>query len=197
MQLRKNKKEKEELISIFAKNIEQLINNHHTDGTYINTYSYVEIDGLPVDILIQKDFDANKYTFKIKITNNIIFLNNNNNNNNEDDEIILILWTGFNNIQNILEKIEIIKKNYKLVEHSLLSPEEIEKLNITRSFFPIPSDKKCSVCHKSTIEYTVCKHPICFRCRYNCIASNKDTCPICNLGKLNRFPNELIFHDPI
>ena len=33
MQLRKNKKEKEELISIFAKNIEQLINNHHTDFT--------------------------------------------------------------------------------------------------------------------------------------------------------------------
>ena len=186
-------KEKKELLSTFVENIEELLNTQHRNGTYITCYTYVEIDGLPVDISIEKENEGkNVYTFKIKIVNNTIFLDD----TTTKDEILLLSWTGFNTIESILEKIEIVKKDYKLVDHHILSPKDIEDLKIKRTLFPIPTDKNCSVCNETTIEYTVCKHPICFRCRYNCIATNIHTCPICNFGKLNRFPNELIYHDP-
>jgi len=132
------------------------------------------------------------YLLKIKIVNNVIFLDD----NNKDEELILLKSNEINTIEEVLEYIEDIKKNYKLVDHQLLSPNQIKNIKTKRTFFPIPTDKNCSVCNEPTIEYTLCKHPICFRCRYNSIASNKHTCPICNFGKLNRFPNELIYHDP-
>jgi hypothetical protein len=183
--------DKTKLISTFAENIEQLLDSQHRNGTYINCYSYVEIDGLPVDILISKENNG-KYTFKIKIVNNTIFLDD----DNKNDELFLFTSFEFNNIETILEQIEIVKKDHTFLDHDIISPKQIENIKIQRTFFPIPTDKNCSVCNEPTVEYTVCKHPICFRCRYNCIATNKHTCPICNFGKLNRFPNELIYHDP-
>lgn len=192
---KKNIIDKTEVISTFAENIQQLLDSVHRDGTYITCYSYVEIDGLPVDISIEKKNKSrykDVYVLQIKIVNNTIFLDD----NNKDDELILFKSNEINTIKNVLEYIEEIKKDYKLVDHTIFSPEEIEKIKIKRTFFPIPADKYCSVCNEPTIEYTVCKHPICFRCRYNCIATNIHTCPICNFGKLNRFPNELIYHDP-
>jgi hypothetical protein len=193
-----NKKElidNTEVISTFAENIKILLDTEHRDGTYITCYSYVEIDGLPVDILIEKKNKGrykDVYLLKMKIVNNAIFLDDDNN----KDDLLLLKSNEINTIENVLEYIEDIKKDYKLVDHNILSPKQIENIKIKRSFFPIPEDKNCSVCNEPTIEYTVCKHPICFRCRYNCIATNKHTCPICNFGKLNRFPNELIYHDP-
>lgn len=192
---KKNIIDKDKLISTFAENIKILLDTEHRDGTYITCYSYVEIDGLPVDILIEKKNKGrykDVYLLKMKIVNNAIFLDDNNN----DDELLLLKSNEINTIENVLEYIEDIKKDYKLVDHSILSPTQIENTKTKRTFFPIPTDKNCSVCNEPTIEYTVCKHSICFRCRYNCIATNKHTCPICNFGKLNRFPNELIYHDP-
>jgi hypothetical protein len=49
---KKNIIDKTEVISTFAENIQQLLDSVHRDGTYITCYSYVEIDGLPVDISI-------------------------------------------------------------------------------------------------------------------------------------------------
>ena len=188
--------DKTEVISTFAENIEQLLDTEHRDGTYITCYSYVEIDGLPVDILIEKKNKGrykDVYLLKMKIVNDVIFLDNN---DNKEEELLLLKSNEINTIETVLEYIEKIKKDYKLVDHTIFSPKGIEDLKIKRTFFPISTDKNCSVCDEATVEYTVCKHPICFRCRYNCIATNKHTCPICNFGKLNRFPNELIYHDP-
>jgi hypothetical protein len=184
--------DKEEVISTFAENIEQLLDTEHRDGTYITCYSYVEIDGLPVDILIEKKNKGrykDVYLLKMKIVNNAIFLDNN---DNKEEELLLLKSNEINTIEHVLEYIEEIKKDYKLVDHSIFSPTQIENLNIKRTFFPIPADKYCSVCNEPTIEYTVCKHPICFRCRYACIVSKNDTCPICRKGKLKRFPDELM-----
>jgi len=182
-----------ELFSTFAENIEKLLDTEHRSSTHITCHTYVEIDGLPVDILVEKENKGkNVYRFKIKIVNNTIFLDD----DNTDDKLYLFTSFEFNSIVTILERIEIVKRDYKFIDHNILSPKQIENINIKRIFFPIPSDKNCSVCNEPTIEYTVCKHPICFRCRYNSIATNKHTCPICNFWKLNRFPNELIYHDP-
>lgn len=184
-------KQKAELISSFARHIENLLNTEHKEGTYMNIYTEIVIDGLPVDILIEKQ-NSRKYKLKIKVKNDIIKLND----DNTDYEICLLVWSNFNTLEKLLETIEIIERDFKLIDHTFLSPEQIEDINIKRTLFPMPSDKTCSVCNTPTVEYTVCKHPICFKCRYNCIDSNMHTCPICNFGKLNLFPNELIYHDP-
>ena len=187
-------KEKEEVLSSFTRNIQELLDTEHRNGTYINYGSYVEIDGLPVDILIEKIIkEKNKFTYllKIKIANDVIFLDDNDN----EEELILLKSYEMRTIQEVLEYIEELKEDCKFIDHHLLDSTQFKNLNIKRTFFPIPADKTCSVCNEATIEYTVCKHPICFRCRYNCIAANKHTCPVCNFGKLNRFPNELICHD--
>ena len=111
------------------------------------------------------------------------------------NHIILLERKDFSTITDLLKTIKIVKRDYKLINHDFLSPESVEYVNLQRIFFPIPTDKNCSVCYEFTTEYTVCRHPICFRCRYKCIESNKQTCPICREGKLKRFPNELAYLD--
>jgi len=51
---KKNIIDQSKLISTFAENIQVLLDTEHRDGTYISCYTCVEIDGLPVDILIEK-----------------------------------------------------------------------------------------------------------------------------------------------
>ena len=190
----KETEEEKALFSKYAKLTENLLNkDEYRHGTYINYYSYTEIDELPVDILVKKIKDdyTDKYTygFLITIKNNIIFLDETTN------HIILLELKDFSTITDLLNTIKFVKRDYKLIEHDFLSPESVEYVNMQRIFFPIPTDKNCSVCYEFTSEYTVCRHPICFRCRYKCIASNKKTCPICREGELERFPNELTYLD--
>ena len=181
--------EEKAFLSKYAKRIKKLLNTQHQTGTHINAFTYTEIDGLPVDILVRKEKEKQTYMFIIRIKNNIIFLDKN------ATQINLLEWNEFRTITDLLKTIKIVKRDYKLIEHTILSPQEIEYMKMQRIFFPIPTDKNCSVCYEFTSEYTVCCHPICFRCRYKCIASNKKTCPICREGKLERFPSELTYLD--
>ena len=82
-----------------------------------------------------------------------------------------------------------MKKSYKLIEHELMSPDKIQFVKTQRRIYPLSPDKIC------TIEYTVCNHPICFRCRYTCIISDNIMCPICRDGELKVFPTELASED--
>jgi len=179
-----------------------VIDDYDTEeGINICNDSYVEIDGIPVDIfIIKKKISYNyKYNCKIIIKNSLIFLNNDADVDDEDEEdkdeeiegVILFERTAYTDIRTLLEDIEVFK-TYKFIDHKLLYPEDMEYIIMQRSFFPIPVDKNCSVCYEPTNEYTVCKHPICFRCRYSCIVSKNVTCPICRKGKLERFPDELM-----
>lgn len=198
---KEKEKEKEELLLTFAENIKNVIDDYKSEtGINICSDSYVEIDGIPVDIYIIK---AKKYpckfNCKIIIKNSLIFLNNDADVDDEEEEdkdeeiegIILFERTGYTDIRTLLEDVEVFK-TYKFIDHKLLYPEDMEYIIMQRSFFPIPADKNCSVCYEPTNEYTVCKHPICFRCRYACIKSKNVTCPICRKGKLKRFPDELM-----
>ena len=181
--LTEEEKEKEEFLSKYAEILEKRVNGNFPHHTNINHYSYVEIDGVSVDFWVEKETD-NTYSFSITVVDNIIKKNN-------LDIIILLQLKDFKDIRTLLQQIEIVKRDYKLIEHNILSPEDIEYIRMQRTFFPIPTDKNCSVCYESTNEYTICRHPICFRCRYKCISSNMNACPICRENNLKRFPNEL------
>lgn len=195
-------KKKEELLLTFAENIKNVIDDYNSEeGVNICNDSYVEIDGIPVDIfIIKKKISYNyKYNCKIIIKNSLIFLNNDADVDDEEEDIkdeeiegiLLFERTGYTDIRTLLEDVEVFK-TYKFIDHKLLYPEDMEYIIMQRSFFPIPADKNCSVCYEPTNEYTVCNHPICFRCRYACIKSKNVTCPICRKGKLERFPDELM-----
>jgi hypothetical protein len=179
----------------FAKRIEKLISKEHArNGTNINYHSYIEIDGLPVDIFVKKEEKNKEHTYKFSITiaGNIICLDK-----PTTKQLHLLVWDEFDTVQEVLKQIKIVKRDYKLIDHYLLSPSEIKYVNMQRTFFQIPTDNHCSVCNLPTKEYTICRHPICFRCRYKCIVSNNHTCPICRTGELKRFPNELIILDVV
>jgi len=194
-------KKKEQLLTTFSENIKNVIDDYNYEtGINICSDSYVEIDGIPVDIFIIKKKISYPYKFncKIIIKNSLIFLNNDADVDDEEEDkeeetegVILFERTGYTDIRTLLEDVEVFK-TYKFIDHKLLYPEDMEYIMMQRSFFPIPVDKNCSVCYEPTNEYTVCKHPICFRCRYACIVSKNDTCPICRKGKLKRFPDELM-----
>ena len=200
---KEKEKKKEKLLTTFAENIKNVIDDYDSkEGINICSDSYVEIDEIPVDIFIIKtkiSYNYYKYNCKIIIKNSLIFLNNDAEVDDEEEEnkdeeiegVLLFERTGYTDIRTLLEDIEVFK-TFKFIDHKLLYPEDMEYIIMQRSFFPIPVDKNCSVCYEPTNEYTVCKHPICFRCRYACIKSKNDTCPICRKGKLKRFPDELM-----
>jgi len=179
----KEEEDKEEFLSKYAEILEKRVNGNSPYRTNINHYSYVEIDGVSVDFWVEKETD-NTYSFFITVVDDII-------KKNDFNSIILLQIKDFKDIRSLLQQIEIVKRDYKLIEHNILSPEDIEYVRMQRTFFQIPTDKNCSVCFESTNEYTICRHPICFHCRYKCVSSNINACPICRENNLKRFPNEL------
>jgi len=115
--------------------------------------------------------------------------------NRNDRDISLHSGNEFKTVLSILEHIDDVKNNYKLIDCELKSPNNTKFIKLQRKIYPIPTDKNCSVCYEPTTEYTVCKHPICFRCRHTCIMSNNLVCPICRDGELRVFPTELSYED--
>ena len=178
----------EDSLSKFAKLIEVQIENLDSDEIYttITRHTYLEIEGMQVDIHIGKEKYKDTYTYYINFQNII-----SNNKEQTDQSIYSYRKDGCKNVLSILEDIEEIKTYYKFLEQELLSPQQMKYAKMQRTFFPIPPEKNCSVCYETTHQYTVCKHPICFRCRYTCIQKNNLMCPICRKEELKIFPTEL------
>jgi hypothetical protein len=178
----------EDSLSKFAKLIEAHIENLDSDKTYANItrHTYLEIDGMQVDVYIKKEKYKDTYTYHINFQHFI-----SNDEEQSDRSIYSYRKDGCKNVLSILEDIEEIKTYYKFLEQELLSPQKMKYAKMQRTFFPIPPEKNCSVCYETTHQYTVCKHPICFRCRYTCIQKNNLMCPICREEELKIFPSEL------
>ena len=170
--------------------IENKIKNLEPRYTYttVNSHTHIEIDGIPVTIYIGKDRNKDTYKFQMIAEYGNI---KSEDTCRDDRDIAIHSGNAYKNVLSILEHIEEVKNSYKLIDNELLSPKTMELIKLQRKIYPIPSDKNCSVCYEPTIEYTVCKHPICFRCRYTCIRSNNILCPICRNGELKLFPTEL------
>ena len=190
--------EREYITILFAKSIENYILNSDYAYNRINYYSHVEIDKIPIYIYIGK-FKKGTYYFYISVSEDVVFLDG----KKKSDRDSIYVYTPrmenkkyiFNDVISILNKIEEIKNNYKWMENRLICPKEMEYCKLQRVYFPTPSDKNCSVCYEYTSQYTVCKHPICFQCRYKCLVSNNHYCPICKTGELKRLPSEFSCDD--
>ena len=174
----------------YAKEMEKNIKDLKTPytSTCLNSYTCIEIDGIPVTIYVGKEKGKNTYLFQIIAEGSGI---QSEDTDRYDKDIALLSGNAFKNVLSILKHIEEVIKSYKLIEHELKCPNQIQFIKTQRRIYPLSPDKNCSVCYEPTIEYTICKHPICFRCRYTCIISDNIMCPICRNGELKVFPTEL------
>jgi len=181
----------EDSLSKFAKLIELQLEKLEVDLHFVNicNYTYTVIDGICVYIYVRKEPFKLTYSYHITFSQHYAISDNE---ELEDRYICSLKKKGCKTIQSILEEIEEVKTYYKFMEHDLLSPEDMKYAKMQRVYFPMPPDKKCSVCYEPTFQYTVCNHLICFRCRYTCIDSGNFMCPICRKKELKLFPNELV-----
>lgn len=158
----------------------------------ITHHTIVIIDDVPVEIFVGKEDDKkNKYSYYI--TNDKLVSSREDCKDTDEEDIKFIEIEDVSTLVELLTHLEEVKKTYRFIEHKLVSPSEYEFAKNQRIFFPIPSDKCCSVCYDSTIEYSICNHPICFKCRMKCIMSEKDSCPLCRGEKLSVFPDVLTY----
>ena len=178
----------------YSKKTEKKIKNLEPPDAYIclNSHTNVEIDGILVNIYIGKEKDENTYQLQMIAKGSDI---KSEDTERDDRDIPLYSSNGFNTVLSILEDIEEVKNSYKLMEHELMSPRKMERIKLQRKIYPLSSNYNCSVCYEPTVEYSICKHPICFRCRYTCIRSDNLVCPICRKGDLKLFPTELAGED--
>jgi hypothetical protein len=181
-------KEDEDIYSIFAELIEMRIENKNPEFDLVNITNHTEIsiDGILVDIWVDKEDGLYNY----RICSTIIYLDGD---DDDDDveEVILYEKHDFDTLLNLQKDIHDVIKTHRLLEHNLLSPTEFEFAKFQRKCFPLSSDKSCCVCYEPTLEYTICKHSICYRCREKCVFNKNFTCPICREENLNAFPDQL------
>jgi hypothetical protein len=189
----KKKDEEKNRIANFAKVLEeQLVIALTTDNTIIKIthHTFVILDDVWVDIFVGKE--KNKYSYYItncKLTPS----NKIDDEDDSDNDIKFLEKEDFPTLVKLLTDLEEVKKTYRFIEHKLVSPSEYEFAKNQRIFFPISSDKSCPICYDSTIEYTTCNHPICFKCRMKCVLSEKNACPLCRETNLSIFPQTLTY----
>jgi hypothetical protein len=149
----------------------------------LNRYSVIEIDEVNVDVYIYvnpfNNINGKKYGLKIYSQN--VYYQNDNNKILESDE--------YDNIRDVLTLLIKINNEYVFMDYFLLSPYELKHAKVQRKMFPLSLNHSCSVCHESTLETTLCNHPICYKCRELCISKGKNTnCPICRSVCLDIYP---------
>jgi hypothetical protein len=113
--------------------------------------------------------------------------------NESDHNLIFLERENFKTVLDLLIDIKVVMNSYHFLDHRLLSPDELIFAKLQRSFFPLSKEYECSVCYECTNEVTMCYHPICFKCRIQCIEKNKLQCPICRKKNLKHFPTGLTF----
>jgi hypothetical protein len=199
---------KEELVIIKKKKAMYILSNiiektfqRNPNKMYnLTKYTLFEIDEIKADIYISidqktKDNIIPSYYYKI-ISKNIYEIDDDASEEEEEDktkDLVIYDNYGFDTIISVLEDIDFVKKNYKILDYYLLSPENMEEAIAQREFIPISQDKICTVCYEPTIEYTTCKHSICLKCREKCIVQGNKLCPICRNSDLCIYPTiELI-----
>jgi len=168
--------------------IETYLESNKEDSYNLTKYTLSIIDEVECEIFVYLDYHENPYNYYYKIfAKNIEYESN----GSLEKDFLLYESACFTNVFFLLENIKKVEHTYKLLDYYLLSPEKMLEAKTQRAFIPIHSDKVCSVCYDSTLEYTICKHSICLKCRDKCIVQGKTTCPICRGSNLSIYPNTL------
>jgi len=184
---KKEEKKKEDNICLqFIESIEkELLTCDAEKYICISNFTSIIIDGIEIDIHIRKYNNTYEYrmqTFKIEFTRN-----------ERDFYLTFLDKENFKTLLDLLIDIKVVMKSFHFLDHRLLSPDSLNFAKLQRSFFTLSKDNECSICYECTNEYTMCRHPICFQCRFSCIKQNNSLCPICREDNLKTFPEELTF----
>jgi len=89
----------------------------------------------------------------------------------------------YTSIRHALELVKKIKTEYRIYDGELCSTLTYKMLKLEESVLPYSDDEQCSICYVNTSNTTPCKHPICLRCRQECIMQCKLDCPVCREKK--------------
>ena len=192
------KEVEEDNYAIFAELIDIKIEEKPQKYNYhcITYHTEIIIDGISVSIFVKKEDDG---FYSYCITSRIIHLDKNDDEDEDEyaNEVILYEKCNFDTLLNLQKDIHEVKKTHRLLEHNLLSPEEVKYAKIQRKCFPISRDKSCCVCYETTLEYTMCNHSICYRCREKCVMNKQFACPICREENLTVFPEQLTLDESL
>jgi len=174
------------IITQLSQCIDSFLEKNKKDSYHLTIYTNLQIDEIETEIYVYLDYHDDppfSYYYKI-ISKNIEYESN----DNLEKDFLIYESASFTNSISLLENVKKVEQTYKLLDYYLLSPEKIIEAKAQREFFPIHSDKMCSVCYDLTLEYTTCKHSICLKCRDKCIVQGKKTCPICRRSDLSIYP---------
>jgi len=177
--------------NILSRIIDRELKNNPNKMYNLTKRTLLEIDEIQAEIYVSVEINENgssAYYYKI-ISKNIYYEDDAEDDDDKNKDLVIYDNYGFDTIISLLEDIEYVKKNYKILDYYLLSPENMEEAIVQREFIPISQDKICTVCYEPTIEYTTCKHSICLKCRDKCIVQGKKTCPICRNSDLREYPS--------
>ena len=179
-----------ELINSLSIEIETFLHDKEL-GTdfYLNAGGWVEIDEIPIEIVISTCHPNRKYYYNINALN----IKYPDKDEDDTDELVLRVSGKFDNVKELLQELENIIRTYTIIDCLLVSPNYKKTLFLQRSFLFYVSSKKlhCCVCKNPTIEYTTCKHSICLHCRYKCLSDDNKVCPVCSVGDLKIYPSQL------
>ena len=179
---------RKQLFVRLSKIVETFLEQNNEDSYHLTKYTIFQIDEVQAEIYIYCDIHDMPYSYYYKIIAKNIECETN---ETVEKDFLLYESKCFTNVYSALEHIKKVEETYKLLDYYLLSPEKMEEAKTQRIFFPLLTDKVCSVCYEPTIEYTTCKHSICLKCREKCIVKQNNRCPICRGSDLNIYPNIL------
>ena len=180
----------------FMESIENKFKSRDYKYIYISHYTSFKIDGIDIDICIEKNNNIYKYTMEsiyIETRDCGSDYESDDESDDESDNLIVLEREDFKTVLDLLIDIKVVINSYHFLDHRLLSPDEMMYAKLQRSFFPLSKDNECSVCYECTTEYSLCYHPICFQCRAKCIKKNNKLCPVCRKKNLKQFPRRLTF----
>jgi hypothetical protein len=138
------------------------------DGIYVYIYIYIIYEGT-----------CTYYTYSFE-TANIILVNEAETRFRQ--VIVFESNQWFNDIRTLFSEMITVKDRYIFSDCRFIPPEEKHKPKISNF-----NSETCSVCFETTYYYTLCKHPLCYKCREKCIEYNNISCPICRQTNVMMF----------
>jgi hypothetical protein len=173
-----NECKQKEMLNILCSEI-RLYFLDNTDNNIILTIMVpIKIDGVTVYVCISKDNEG-MYTYRLE-TVNALFKKNN---DNRQRIVVYVSKNYFENLIELFDELNMIKNTYVFFECNFMSPKKYE-FCIENPEICLKKTEMCSVCFENTYIYTVCKHPLCFKCRdklieQSSLSKENVNCPVC------------------
>jgi hypothetical protein len=170
------------VVDSMAELIDEYFRGQNKTKYKLNKYSIIEIDEVKVDAYI-KIYHPNENNSEAEYALTILSQNVR---TGRDESFVIYNSYDHKTIREVLDLLVKINNEYVFLDHFLLSPYELKHAKMQRKIFPLSEDYICSVCSETTVEHTLCNHPICYKCRELCISKGKTfNCPICRSNCLH------------